>query len=240
MEWYWILLIVLGSVLVWILLSALLYKPFFKRFYDIFLSIFALILLGLPLLVVAICVRKSVGKPVLFKQRRIGKNNKEFKLLKFRSMTEERDENGIYLPDEQRITKFGNFIRKTSIDELPSLINIIKGEMSIIGPRPLPVRYLPRYNEEQIKRHNVRPGLSTPGIASGRNIKSWEQEFEEDIWYINHISMWTDIKAIFATVGAVFSRKGAVSDDGGARGEFIGIADINDLNDDEGNYMKIK
>lgn len=240
MEWYWILLIVFGSIFVFCLLSIIFYKSFFKRFYDIFFSCFALIVLSIPLLIVALMVRIDLGSPVIFKQVRIGKDNKPFNLLKFRSMSEVRDENGVYLPDEMRITKFGNFIRKTSIDELPSLLNIIKGDMSIIGPRPLPKRYLSRYNEEQIKRHNVRPGLSTPGIASGRNVKTWEQEFDDDLFYISHISFWTDVKAIFMTIFAVFSRKGAVSDDGGARSEFIGTADINHLEDDEGNYIKLK
>ena len=156
-------------------------------------------------------------------------------------MKDLRDENGVYLPDEKRVTKFGQFIRKTSIDELPSLINIIKGEMSIIGPRPLPSRYLPRYTKEQLKRHNVRPGLSNPGIVRGRNVKTWDEEFQDDVWYVENVSIFTDIKAIFGTILIVITRKGSTSEDGGARGEFIGIADKNSLNvDDEGSYMKIK
>ena len=241
MEWYFILLIVLGSLAILLLASIFLYKQIFKRFYDIFFSLIALIAFSPLLIVVSICNFISVGHPIIFKQKRIGKNNKEFKLLKFRSMKDLRDDNGVYLPDENRITKFGNFIRKTSIDELPSLFNVIKGDMSIIGPRPLPSRYLCRYNEEQLKRHNVRPGLSNPGIVNGRNTKTWDDEFKDDVWYANNVSLFTDIKAIIGTILIVITRKGSTSDDGGARGEFIGIADPNHLNvDDEGSYMKIK
>ena len=241
MEWYWILTIVLGSIVIWLLLSVVLYRPFFKRFYDIFLSLLALIILGLPLLVISIIARIKMGKGILFKQRRIGKNNKEFKLLKYRTMTNDRDENGVFLPDEQRITKFGNFLRKTSIDELPSLLNILKGDMSIIGPRPLPVRYLPRYTDDQKRRHEVRPGLSNPATTHGRNAQTWEEQFERDVEYVDHLSMWTDIKSIFATIKVVLTREGATAEDDGARGEFIGIADPSTLGiDEEGNFMKIK
>ena len=154
------------------------YKCFLKRFFDIILSLIALALLGIPMLIVAVIVLCDVGSPVLFGQRRIGKGNKEFKMWKFRSMTNARDENGVYLPDPERITKFGKFIRLTSIDELPSLFNILKGDMSIIGPRPLPTRYLKRYTEEQKRRHEVRPGLSCPSVVNGRNDQSWEAQFE--------------------------------------------------------------
>ena len=240
MEWYWILLIVLGSAIVWIALSALLYKPFFKRFYDILLSLFALIVLCPMLLVISIIARIKMGKGIVFKQMRIGKNNKEFKLLKYRTMTNARDENGVFLPDDQRVTKFGNFLRKTSIDELPSLINILKGDMSIIGPRPLPVRYLPRYTEEQKRRHEVRPGLSNPATTHGRNAQTWEEQFKRDVEYVDHVSMWVDIKSIFATVKVVLTHEGATAEDDGARGEFIGIADPKNLGvDEEGNFMKI-
>lgn len=240
MDWYYIVLIVLGGIIVWVFLSALLYKQFFKRFYDVVLSLLALIILSPLLLIVSIIARIKLGKGIIFKQRRIGKNNKEFNLLKFRSMTEERDENGVYLPDEDRMTKFGNFLRKTSIDELPSLINIIKGDMSIIGPRPLPVRYLSRYTEEQKKRHNVRPGLSNPAVTKGRNNLSWEEQFKGDVEYVENISLWVDLKSLINTAKIVLTREGATSEDGGCRGEFIGTADINDLIDDDKNYMKIK
>lgn len=217
-----------------------LYRKYIKRALDIVLSIAALCVLGIPMLIVAALIHKDMGSPVLFRQRRIGKGNQEFNLLKFRSMTDARDENGVYLPDDQRITKLGNFIRKTSIDELPSLLNIIKGDMSIIGPRPLPVRYLNRYTEEQLRRHEVRPGLSNPSTANGRNAQTWEQQFEGDVWYVDHLSFFTDAKCILDTIKIVLNHEGATSEDGGSRGEFIGTASIEDLQTDaEGNYMKL-
>lgn len=207
---------------------------------DFILSLFALIVLAIPLLIVALLVLIDVGAPVLFGQRRLGKGNKEFKMWKFRSMTNARDDNGVYLPDDERITKLGNFIRKTSIDELPSLINILKGDMAIIGPRPLPSRYLNRYTPEQLRRHEVRPGLSNPSTAHGRNNQTWEQQFEGDVWYVDHVSFKTDVKSIWDTIKVVLTHEGATAEDGGARGEFIGTASIEDLQTDaEGNYMKL-
>lgn len=217
-----------------------LYGKYIKRLLDIILSVMALCVLGIPMLIVAALIRKEMSSPVLFRQRRIGRNNQEFNLLKFRSMTDARDENGVYLPDDQRITGLGNFIRKTSIDELPSLLNIIKGDMSIIGPRPLPVRYLKRYTPEQLRRHEVRPGLSNPSTANGRNAQTWEQQFAGDVWYVDHLSFLTDARCVLDTVKIVLNHEGATSDDGGARGEFIGTASIEDLQTDaEGNYMKL-
>ena len=216
------------------------YKHFFKRLIDVLLSVFALVVLGIPMIIVAIIVRFDVGSPILFGQKRIGKGNKEFKMWKFRSMTNARDANGIYLPDPERITKFGSFIRKTSIDELPSLFNILLGDMSIIGPRPLPTRYLKRYTEEQKRRHEVRPGLSCPSVVKGRNDQSWEAQFEGDVWYVDHISLWVDLKSIIDTIGIVLSHKGATASDGSCRGEFIGTASPEELEtDSEGNYMKL-
>lgn len=216
------------------------YEKSIKRILDVLLSAFALSILGIPMIIVAICIKIDMGSPVIFKQSRIGKDNKEFMLLKFRSMTDARDENGVYLPDTDRITKLGKFIRTTSIDELPSLINIIKGDMSIIGPRPLPTRYLERYTDEQRRRHEVRPGLSSPSVVKGRNTLSWEAQFEGDVWYVDNISFLTDLKSIFQTVKIVLTKEGATAADGQARGEFIGIADVEKLKvDSEGNYMKI-
>lgn len=216
------------------------YAKHIKRILDLLLSFLALVVLLIPLLFVALLVMFDVGTPVLFKQRRIGKDNKEFSLLKFRSMSNERDENGVFLPDEDRITKLGSFLRKTSIDELPSLFNIIKGDMSIIGPRPLPTRYLERYTEAQKHRHDVRPGLSSPSTTSGRNLQSWEHQFEGDIWYVNNVSFLVDAKSVLDTIRVVITHEGATSCDGGARGEFIGTATIEDLTpDSEGNYMKL-
>lgn len=215
------------------------YERIIKRPLDFLLSLFALIVLSPILLVVSVLIRIDMGSPIIFKQHRIGKDDKEFSMYKFRSMTDARDENGVFLPDDKRITKLGNFIRKTSIDELPSLINILKGDMAVIGPRPLPTRYLNRYNEYQRRRHEVRPGLSNPSTANGRNSQTWEQQFDGDVWYVDHVSFATDMKSVFDTIKVVFSRSGATAEDGGARGEFIGIANIEDLKTDaEGNYMK--
>ena len=217
------------------------YKKYIKRFLDLVLSVVALAVLGIPMLIIALIVRSDVGSPVLFSQKRIGKNDKEFKMYKFRSMTNERDKNGIYLPDTERITKFGHFIRVTSIDELPSLINIIKGDMSIIGPRPLPSRYLSRYSMEQRRRHEVRPGLSNPSVVNGRNEQSWESQFAGDVWYVDHVSFCVDVRSIIDTIKIVLTHKGATASDGDSRGEFIGIADVDELlTDSEGNYMKIQ
>jgi len=216
------------------------YSRYTKRLLDVFFSLIALSVLGLPMLIVALLIKCDMGSPVLFKQHRIGKNNKEFSMYKFRSMTDARDENGVYLPDDQRITKLGNFIRKTSIDELPSLLNIIKGDMSIIGPRPLPTRYLNRYTEEQKRRHEVKPGLSNPSTTNGRNAQTWEQQFSGDVWYVDNLSFKVDAKSVFDTIKVVLNHKGATSEDGGARGEFIGTANIEELKiDSEGNYMKL-
>lgn len=216
------------------------YKHFIKRLLDIVLSLIALIVLSVPMIIVAIIVLCDVGRPLFFGQHRIGKGNKEFKMWKFRSMTNERDENGVFLPDPDRITKFGSFIRKSSIDELPSLFNILKGDMSIIGPRPLPTRYLKRYTEEQKRRHEVRPGLSCPSVVNGRNNQTWEAQFEGDIWYVEHVSFGVDLKSIIDTIKIVLTRKGATAADGDSRGEFIGIASSEELEiDSEGNYMKL-
>ncbi len=208
MEWYWILAIVLGSIIIWVLLSILFYKPFFKRFYDILLSFLAILVLS-PLMVVLIIVGSITmkGNP-FFVQERPGKKEKIFKLIKYRSMTCEKDENGNYLSDEKRLTKYGKFLRKTSLDELPELFNIFIGNMSIVGPRPLLVQYLARYTEEQKHRHDVRPGLTGLAQVNGRNALSWEHKFELDVYYTKHISLFGDVSIIFKTVFVVFSRKG--------------------------------
>ena len=216
------------------------YEKIIKRPLDFILSLLALIVLSPLLIVISVLILIDMGRPVIFKQHRIGKNDKEFSMYKFRSMKDSRDENGVYLPDDKRITKLGNFIRKTSIDELPSLINILRGDMAIIGPRPLPTRYLERYNEEQRRRHEVRPGLSNPSTVNGRNNQTWEQQFEGDVWYVDHVTFLTDFKSVIDTIRVVFNHSGATAEDGGARGEFIGIANVDDLKiDAEGNYMKL-
>lgn len=184
------------------------YRHFFKRFFDIVLSACALVVLSPVLLVVAILVRAKLGSPVIFCQERPGKDEKIFKLYKFRSMTDARDENGELLPDAVRLTKFGRLLRSTSLDELPELWNILKGDMSIVGPRPLAVVYLPYYTEEEHHRHDVRPGLTGLAQVHGRNALQWEARFACDLEYIRNISLWMDLKVLFLTVKKVLVREG--------------------------------
>lgn len=198
------------------------YRRVFKRFFDIVLSGLALVVLSPVLLIVAILVRTKLGSPVIFCQERPGKGEKIFKLYKFRSMTDERDENGDLLPDEVRLTKFGKLLRSTSLDELPELWNIFKGDMSIVGPRPLLVKYLPLYNEEQRRRHDVRPGLTGLAQVNGRNAISWEARFALDVRYVSHITFLGDVKIIFATVGKVFKRDGIHAENAATMEEFRG------------------
>lgn len=191
------------------------YAKYFKRVLDFLLSLIAIIILSPVLLVIAILVRIKLGSPVLFKQKRPGKNEKIFTLYKFRTMTDKKDENGNLLPDEDRLTKFGKVLRSTSLDELPELFNILKGDMSIVGPRPLLVEYLELYNEEQKHRHDVRPGLTGLAQVSGRNSISWEEKFKDDIKYVNKVTFTNDIKIILKTVVKVFKREG-ISQEGNA------------------------
>ena len=187
------------------------YKKFVKRFLDIIISLTALIVLSPVLLIVAILVRIKLGSPVIFKQDRPGKDGKIFKLYKFRSMSDKKDENGKLLPDAERLTKFGKILRATSLDELPELVNILKGEMSLIGPRPLAVSYLPYYNEKEKHRHDVRPGLTGLAQINGRNALNWEERFSYDIEYVENISFINDLKILFKTVYKVFKRDGVVT-----------------------------
>jgi len=184
------------------------YSRYIKRILDFTISLIAIIVLSPVLLITALLVRIKLGSPIIFKQKRPGKDEKIFTLYKFRTMTDKKDEKGNLLPDEQRLTKFGKLLRSTSLDELPELINIIKGDMSIVGPRPLLVEYLELYNEEQKHRHDVRPGLTGLAQISGRNSITWEAKFKEDIEYINNISFINDIKIILKTVAKVFKREG--------------------------------
>lgn len=218
-EWWGILIICVVAAALWFLLSALLYRSFFKRFYDIILSLIAIIMLSplLLLLIIAGSIKMS-GNP-FFTQKRPGKKEKIFKLIKFRTMTNKKDADGNLLPDNERLTKYGHFLRSTSLDELPELFNIFIGKMSIAGPRPLLIQYLPLYNDEQKKRHLVRPGLTGLAQVSGRNAISWEQKFEKDILYIQKLSIFLDIKILILTVFKVFKRSG-ISQEGQATMEF--------------------
>ena len=183
------------------------YERFFKRPLDLFLSSLALVVLSPVMGVTALLVRRKLGSPVLFRQERPGRGEKIFALYKFRSMTDARDENGKLLPDDIRLTKFGRMLRSTSLDELPELFNIIKGDMALIGPRPLLVEYLPYYTEEERHRHDVRPGLTGWAQVNGRNaIHSWEERFKYDLEYVNHVSFLMDLKVLFVTVGKVVKR----------------------------------
>lgn len=198
------------------------YEKYIKRALDILLSGLALVVLSPVLLVTAVLVRTKLGSPVIFHQDRPGKNEKIFRLYKFRSMTDERDEKGNLLPDEVRLTKFGRALRSTSLDELPELWNILRGDMSIVGPRPLLIKYLPLYNEEQQHRHDVRPGLTGWAQVHGRNALSWEEKFRLDVWYVEHLSFWVDVKTIFLTVKKVFCREGISSGTAMTTEEFQG------------------
>lgn len=193
-----------------------------KRIIDFILSLLFLIILSPFFLILAILIYFKLGSPIIFSQERPGKDEKIFNMYKFRSMTNKRDASGELLSDEQRLTKFGKKLRATSLDELPELFNILKGDMSIIGPRPLLVKYLPLYSIEQKRRHEVRPGLSGWAQVNGRNTISWEEKFKLDIWYVDHISCRVDLKIFFKTITSVFRRKGISSDTHATMEEFEG------------------
>ncbi len=184
------------------------YKYFFKRFFDFWISLIALICISPILIIVYILLTiLNKGTGALFFQERPGKNGKIFKVIKFKTMTDERDAEGNLLPDEARLTKVGKFVRSTSIDELPQLINVLKGDMALIGPRPLLVQYLPLYSKEQARRHEVRPGISGWAQCHGRNAISWTEKFKLDVWYVDHVSLMTDLKVIFITIKKVFFKE---------------------------------
>lgn len=198
------------------------YAKFFKRCFDFLLSFFALICLSPLFVILMILGAVFMGGNPIFTQQRPGKNEKIFNLIKFRTMDNRRDSNGELLPDEVRLNSYGKFLRSTSLDELPELINILIGDMSIIGPRPLLVRYLPRYNEFQHHRHDVRPGLTGYAQAHGRNSISWEKKFEMDVWYTKNISFKTDVQIIIDTVKSVVKREGISSEASATMEEFMG------------------
>lgn len=181
---------------------------YIKRIIDLVASFIGAIILFPIFVVVAILVKIKLGSPIFFKQKRIGKNNEEFEMIKFRTMTDEKDKLGNLLPNEERLTKFGKMLRSTSLDEIPELINVLKGDMSLVGPRPLPVRYLPLYSSEQLKRHNILPGITGWAQVNGRNSITWSEKFALDLWYVENFNIILDFKILFLTVYKVFKRDG--------------------------------
>ena len=184
-----------------------------KRIFDLIVSIILLLIFIIPILLISIVVLISMGSPILFKQKRPGLHGKPFYIYKFRRMTNETDEHGNVLPTEQRITKLGKVLRKLSLDELPQLFNVLKGDISLVGPRPLLMEYLPLYNEEQARRHEVKPGITGWAQVNGRNAITWEERFELDVWYVDNQSFWLDIKILLLTVLKVFKREGINPED---------------------------
>ena len=183
------------------------YKIFFKRFLDIIISSIFILCFWWLYIIIAILVKLKLGSPILFKQDRPGQNEKIFKMYKFRTMTDAKDGLGILLPDSERLTSFGTFLRSTSLDEIPELWNVLKGEMSLVGPRPLMPKYLAYYTEEEKKRHNVRPGVTGWAQVNGRNSLTWEDKFRYDLEYVNSVSFWFDLKIVFITIKKVFKRQ---------------------------------
>ena len=182
-----------------------------KRIFDIFLASFLLLLLALPMMVLAFFIRSKLGRPVLFQQERPGLFGRSFTMYKFRSMSDQRDTDGNLLPDIKRLTPFGRFLRSTSLDELPELWNVLKGDMSMVGPRPLLVEYLPLYSEQQARRHEALPGITGWAQVNGRNAISWEEKFELDVWYVDNQNMVLDLKIVFMTIKRVFRREGVTA-----------------------------
>ena len=198
------------------------YEKFIKRPQDFLCALAAIIMLSPVMLVTAILVRTKLGSPIIFKQERPGLNGKIFTLYKFRTMTDKKDENGNLLSDEIRLTNFGKKLRSTSLDELPELFNILNGDMAVVGPRPLLVRYLPRYNVHQARRHEVRPGFTGYAQVNGRNSITWEDKFDKDVYYVDHVTFLGDWKIIFQTVKTVVKREGISSDTSATMEEFMG------------------
>ena len=193
-----------------------------KRLIDIFVASSGLIMLSPVLAILALLVSRKLGSPVLFRQVRPGKGGKPFQMMKFRTMTDERGADGELLPDEQRLTPFGQFLRSTSLDELPGLISVLKGDMSLVGPRPLLVEYLPLYSPEQARRHDVRPGITGWAQVNGRNALSWDERFKLDVWYVDNQSFWLDIKILFLTVWKVVKRDGIAAEGEVTMSKFTG------------------
>lgn len=199
------------------------YRSFGKRLLDLVLTVPALIILSPLLIVLGFLVRLKLGSPVLFRQMRPGLNEKPFVMLKFRTMSDARDEHGELLPDAQRLTRFGVFLRKSSIDELPEIINVLKGDMSLVGPRPLLMQYLDRYTPEQARRHEVKPGITGWAQVNGRNAITWEEKFKLDVWYVDNWSLWLDIKVVAMTIRKILKREGISQPGQATMEEFKGI-----------------
>jgi len=197
---------------------------FGKRLFDLVLTVPALVILSPVLVVLAIFVRLKLGSPILFRQIRPGLNERPFNILKFRTMTDARGADGVLLPDSVRLTRFGRFLRATSLDELPELFNVLKGDMSLIGPRPLLMQYLERYTQEQARRHEVRPGITGWAQVNGRNAITWEEKFNLDVWYVDNQSFWLDIKIIFLTIFKIFKREGINQQGQATMEEFKGLS----------------
>ncbi len=193
-----------------------------KRIFDLVLTVPALVLLSPVLVTIALLVRIKLGSPILFRQQRPGLYGRPFTLLKFRTMTDAHDADGNLLPDEQRLTSFGQFLRRTSLDELPELFNVLKGDMSLVGPRPLLMQYLDRYTPQQMRRHEVKPGITGWAQVNGRNALTWEQKFALDIWYVDHLSLWLDLKIILLTIWKVLRREGISREGFATMPEFMG------------------
>ena len=199
------------------------YRNYGKRAFDLVLVVPALIVLTPVMAILSVLIRIAMGSPVIFTQERAGKDGKPFKLYKFRSMTNARDAQGNLLPDEQRLTPFGKFLRSTSLDELPQLFNVLRGDMSLVGPRPLLVKYIDRYTQDQRRRLEVLPGITCQAVLHGRSNQTWDQILAHDIWYVDHISLWTDLRILLGTVRVVLTREGVERSANGQIPEFLGV-----------------
>lgn len=199
------------------------YRRYGKRALDLILVVPALILLAPAMTILALLIRLRMGSPVLFTQERAGKDGKPFRLYKFRSMTNARDAQGNLLPDEQRLTPFGTFLRSTSLDELPQLFNVLRGDLSLVGPRPLLMKYIDRYTPEQRRRLDVLPGITCEAVLHGRSNQTWDEILAHDVWYVDHISLWTDLRILVGTVRVVLTREGVERSANGQVPEFLGV-----------------
>ncbi len=199
------------------------YRRYGKRAFDLILVVPALIVLAPVMAILALWIRINMGSPVLFTQERAGKDGKPFRLYKFRSMTNARDAQGNLLPDEQRLTPFGKFLRSTSLDELPQLFNVLRGELSLVGPRPLLMKYIDRYTSEQRRRLDVLPGITCEAVLHGRSNQTWDEILAHDVWYVDHINLWTDLRILFGTVRVVLAREGVERSANGQVPEFLGV-----------------